>query len=120
MIEIFLEKINEYALNPNLSFFVMEPEGVSHFLQIAKVGEDFLLDIPASQFYDEELVLELEKMVSGKYRKTITLNKENSRLISYQCLFKSYEISKICYVARDIFVDIFIVDSEDKMNIIMR
>lgn len=120
MIETFLEKINDYARNSNLSFFVMEPVGVPHFLQIAKIGEDFLLDIPASQFYDEELVNKLKEMISEKYRKSITLNEENGRLISYQCLFKNYEISKICYVARDIFVDIFILDPQDEMTVIMR
>ncbi len=120
MIETILDRMNEYAENSKFNFFIMEPLELPLFLQVAKIGEEFILDVPAANFYDPALIRELFLLMETKYRKKIQPNEENEKVVSYQIRFSNREINKMCYICQDILMSLFKVDKEHKLSISMR
>ena len=50
IIQSILAQINDFIDDDNLTYFIMEPQGYPYFLQFAKIGENYILDIPAGNF----------------------------------------------------------------------
>ena len=110
---------------PPFSFFIIEPEDYPCFLQIAKVGESYLLDIPTPILLDEVMSNDLKNILLKRYRKEVQTNEESSRhseehLVSYQVRFKACEVNKMCYVAREILQELLMLDPEQPLRISMR
>ncbi|PCJ17910.1 MAG: hypothetical protein COB02_12650 [Candidatus Cloacimonadota bacterium] len=120
MIIPILEKIDSYISDEASSFFIMEPEGLPCFLQFAKVGEVLLLDIPSSNFFYDEMESQLNELLKIKYNKNAISVNENNRIVSYQVRFSKAESNKMCYIAKDIFQTIFMVEEDSDMSIVMR
>jgi hypothetical protein len=120
VIETILDRIQAYQQDENKSFFIMEPADLPCFIQIAKIGEDFLLDIPTSNFYEDGMEKELKDLLRLKFRKKLEPQRENRRIVSYQCRFTGPEVNKMCYVARDIFLSVFKIDDSVDLSITMR
>ena len=51
MIEQIVQKTTEYKDKEKISFLILEATGLPFFIQIAKVSEDYLLDVPRSVLY---------------------------------------------------------------------
>lgn len=122
LITSILEKIDLYVDDDMSSFFIMEPQDYPFFLQFAKVGENFLLDIPTSNFFDSSMLLELREIMKSRYRKEIVANQENedTPVTSYQIRFKAAEVNKMCYIAKEIFISIFQMEESNELNITIR
>ncbi|MBW7876377.1 MAG: hypothetical protein H3C47_10355 [Candidatus Cloacimonetes bacterium] len=120
MIEQIVQKMNEYKQKEKVSFLILEAQGLPFFIQIAKVSEDYLLDVPRSVLYSQTLIGNLLELLSSKYRKSPVENVEQERLISYQFRFTAGEFNKLCYVAQDVFVVLFQMDKSTELNISMR
>lgn len=122
LIASILEKIDAYLCDELSSFFIMEPHDYPFFLQFAKVGENFLLDIPTSNFFDANMLSELRDIMKSRYRKEIIANQddESSPVTSYQIRFKATEVNKMCYIAKEIFTTIFQMEESNELNITIR
>jgi hypothetical protein len=125
MIHSILEEVDVYTQEERFSFFIMEPEDYPCFLQIAKLGESYILDIPTSILIDDEMSNELKDLLSTRFRKEIQTNEEPShegkdRIVSYQVRFKACEVNKMCYVAREILEQVLLIDSSKPLRISMR
>ena len=123
LINTILSKIETYHEDRHLNFFIMEPEDYPCFIQFAKLGEDYLLDLPASNFFEDEMVEDLFTLLEKKYRKEIKALKDEpkaQRVTSYQIRFTVQEMNKMCYITKDIFTTILLVDEDSKLEISMR
>jgi hypothetical protein len=98
----------------------MEPLGLPCFLQFAKIGEEYLHDIPSSNFFKEDMESQLKDLLKMKYNKIATILNENERITSYQVRFSKAESNKMCYIVRDIFNSILLVDNDSDLTIVMR
>jgi hypothetical protein len=120
MIERLLAKIADFIEEDEHSFFIVEPRGLPCFVQVAKLESEYLLDVPASNFFEDDMIDKLELMFNERYRKKIIQNDDGSRIVSYQCRFKEAEINKLCYIIQSIFNEIFDIDLQHDVDIIMR
>jgi len=121
IIHSILDKIEPWIESPSLNYFIMEPHDYPCFLQFAKLGDDYLLDIPSGNFFEDEMVKKLHFLIDSKYRKSVAEDKDSKeRIMSYQVRFTSIEVNKMCYVAREIFEEILLVDEDSDLGIAMR
>ena len=122
IVQSILSQINEFIDNDHLIYFIMEPNGYPYFLQFAKVGDNYILDIPASNFFEDSMFPRMQDLLMNKFRKEIQkINDEKkNRLATYQVRFSSKEINKMCYVAREIFEDCLGVNEAADLAISMR
>jgi len=122
LIGSILEKIDHYVTEDSASFFIMEPRDYPCFLQFAKIGENFLLDIPTSNFFDTQMLSDLKEIMKNRYRKDIVANQEEDEapVTSYQIRFAPFEVNKMCYIAREIFISIFQLEEENDLVISVR
>ncbi|MCO4781248.1 MAG: hypothetical protein KC646_02915 [Candidatus Cloacimonetes bacterium] len=120
MIIPILEKIDTYLSDDSLSFFIMEPVGLPCFLQFAKIGDEVILDIPSSNFFSDGMDLQLTELLKMKYNKAATTQKEEDRVTSYQVRFSKPESNKMCYIVKDIFHSILLVNEDSNLTIVMR
>ncbi|MCJ8346839.1 hypothetical protein MJH12_14955 [bacterium] len=120
MIIPILEKIDIYLSDESYSFFIMEPHDLPCFLQFAKIGDELILDIPSSNFFGSEMESQLNELLKMKYNKTAIALSENDRITSYQVRFSKTESNKMCYIVRDIFHNILLVDEDSELTIVMR
>ena len=122
IIQTILSKIDEFAENENYNYFIVEPTGYPCFLQFAKVGENFLLDMPSSNFFEEEMTRELHHLMENKFRKKIKIIKEDEgdRVMSFQVRFSANEVNKMCYVTKDVFTTILMIEEDSEVGIVMR
>tara|TARA_Y100000589_G_scaffold145046_1_gene138678 strand:- start:224 stop:580 length:357 start_codon:yes stop_codon:yes gene_type:complete len=117
-----LSQINDFVDDDNLTYFIMEPQGYPYFLQFAKIGQNYILDIPAGNFFEEHMQLSMQEVLQNKFRKEIvTINNENNeRLATYQVRFAENEINKMCYVANELFQKSLKVNDDAEIMISMR
>jgi|SaaInl4_135m_RNA_FD_contig_61_853968_length_1150_multi_4_in_0_out_0_2 hypothetical protein len=117
-----LDNIDQYVLSEEASFFIMEPRDYPCFLQFAKVGENFLLDIPTSNFFDSQMLVDLKKALKERYRKELIANQDHDEapILSYQVRFAPFEVNKMCYIAREVLVSIFLLEEDYELVISTR
>lgn len=122
IVQNILSRINEFIDNDHLVYFIMEPSGYPYFLQFAKVGDNYILDIPASNFFEDTMYPRMQDLLMNKFRKEIQTvdDVKKNRLATYQVRFSSKEINKMCYVAREIFEDCLGVAESANLAISMR
>ncbi len=122
LIQSMLSQINDFVDDDNLTYFIMEPQGYPYFLQFAKIGQNYILDIPAGNFFEEHMQLSMQEVLQNKFRKEIvTINNENNeRLATYQVRFAENEINKMCYVANELFQKSLKVNDDAEIMISMR
>ena len=121
-IQSILAQINDFVDDDNLTYFIMEPQGYPYFLQFAKIGENYILDIPAGNFFEEHMQQSMQELVQNKFRKEIVKinNQQNERLATYQVRFAENEINKMCYVANELFQKSLKVNDSAEIIISMR
>lgn len=122
IIQNILAQINDFVDNDKLTYFIMEPQGYPYFLQFAKIGENYILDIPAGNFFEEHMQQTMQELLQNKFRKEIiSINSEqNERLATYQVRFSDNEINKMCYVANELFQQSLKVSDNAELIISMR
>ena len=105
IIQNILAQINDFVDDDNLTYFIMEPQGYPYFLQFAKIGENYILDIPVGNFFEEHMHDTMQELLQNKFRKEVTSveNEKNKRVATYQVRFSDNEINKMCYVANELF-----------------
>lgn len=122
LIQTILAQINEFIDDDNLTYFIMEPQGYPYFLQFAKIGENYILDIPAGNFFEEYMQQSMQELLQNKFRKEVitVTNEQNERLATYQVRFSENEINKMCYVANELFQESLRVSDCAEIVISMR
>tara|TARA_Y100000589_G_C27020885_1_gene574865 strand:+ start:108 stop:482 length:375 start_codon:yes stop_codon:yes gene_type:complete len=122
IIQSILAQINDFVDDDNLTYFIMEPQGYPYFLQFAKIGENYILDVPAGNFFEEHMQQSMQELVQNKFRKEIVKinNQQNERLATYQVRFAENEINKMCYVANELFQKSLKVNDSAEIIISMR
>lgn len=98
----------------------MEPHGLPCFLQFAKIADEIILDIPSSNFFSDGMDAQLKDLLKMKYNKTAQSLSEEDRITSYQVRFSRPESNKMCYIVRDIFNSILLVNEDSNLTIVMR
>mgnify|MGYP001329381091 FL=1 len=122
IIQSILAQINDFVDDDNLTYFIMEPQGYPYFLQFAKIGENYILDVPAGNFFEEHMQQSMQELLQNKFRKEIVKinNQQNERLATYQVRFAENEINKMCYVANELFQKSLKVNDSAEIIISMR
>ncbi|MEE2925065.1 MAG: hypothetical protein VX619_09835 [bacterium] len=122
IIQSILAQINDFIDDDNLTYFIMEPQGYPYFLQFAKIGENYILDIPAGNFFEEHMQKTMQELLKNKFRKEVlsVKNDQSERLATYQVRFSDNEINKMCYVANELFQQSLKVSDNAEVNISMR
>ena len=122
IIQSILAQINDFIDDDNLTYFIMEPQGYPYFLQFAKIGENYILDIPAGNFFEEDMQKTMEELLKNEFRKEVlsVKNDQSERLATYQVRFSDNEINKMCYVANELFQQSLKVSDNAEVNISMR
>ncbi len=122
IIQSILAQINDFIDDDNLTYFIMEPQGYPYFLQFAKIGENYILDIPAGNFFEEDMQKTMQELLKNKFRKEVlsVKNDQSERLATYQVRFSDNEINKMCYVANELFQQSLKVNDNAEVNISMR
>jgi len=115
MIDQILDEVGQYVENEEKSFLIIEVPNVPFFIQVAKVGEDLLLDVPKSVLFSQELEKNLLELMLDRYRKYALRNEDEGRLISWQFRFPVGETNKLCYVAREVLTTVF--ELPDSINL---
>lgn len=122
LIQNILSQINDFIDNDKLNYFIMEPKGYPSFLQFAKVGDNFILDIPATNFFDISMQKKTLELLMTKFKKEIkpVNDKKSARLATYQVRFSANEINKMCYVAKEVFEECLGVKETAELSISTR
>ena len=122
IIQSILAQINDFVDDDNLTYFIMEPQGYPYFLQFAKIGENYILDVPAGNFFEEHMQQSMQELLQNKFRKEIVKinNQQNERLATYQVRFAENEINKMCYVANELFQKSLKVNDNAEIIVSMR
>ena len=122
IIQSILAQINDFVDDDNLTYFIMEPQGYPYFLQFAKIGENYILDVPAGNFFEEHMQQSMQELLQNKFRKEIVKinNQQNERLATYQVRFAENEINKMCYVANELFQKSLKVNDSAEIIVSMR
>ena len=122
IIQSILAQINDFVDDDNLTYFIMEPQGYPYFLQFAKIGENYILDVPAGNFFEEHMQQSMQELLQNKFRKEIVKinDEQNERLATYQVRFAENEINKMCYVANELFQKSLKVNDNAEIIVSMR